>query len=378
VYAILAACDGSRPGLLGDFATAISSPAQPSLDAAAPSDPQVDAGAAPTPAAPVAMPSVPDAGSAPPAPATQPNTAPPAPMTTQTPQPTTPPATAPPRKPDYVAVATETVDVLPVGIEQYVCTQTDLTLAEDTWVTAIEVVPQHADYAFRASVNVGPGGACDALGITQQNVFDSFPSSPRLELRDGDALLFPADSHLQVQIHHSGLSAKAPSTDTKRTEVRLWTLPQGERPKYRVMRQNYHALNITIPIGAMDQAVTTSAELDQKYTVPGAEIIGVTPMMNYLGQSVSARVTATDGTDSPILDLDDWSIDSRKEYLLDPSRYIPISSGATHSQTCVYSNRPEDQAIDVDGWHMTPQLTTFGEDARNENCRMNVMYRVPL
>jgi len=297
--------------------------------------------------------------------------APPAPSTT-------PPANVPPRNPDYVAVATETVGELPVGIEQYICTKTDLTIAEDTWVTAIEVVPQHADYTFRATVNIGPDESCDALGFVQQNLFDSFPSSHRLELREGDALLIPADSHLQVQIHHSGLSAKTPSTDTKLTEVRLWTLPKGERPKYRVMRQNYHALNINIPIGAVDQAVTTSTELDQKYTVQGAEIVGITPMMHYLGQSLSVRVTAADGTDSQIFDLDDWSLDARKEYLLDPSSYIPVSSGATHSQTCVYSNRPDDQAIDANGRRMTPQRTTFGEDARNEQCRMNVMYRVPL
>lgn len=369
---IFAACDGSRPGLLGDFTTAISSPAQPTLDAAAPSEPQVDAGAAPTPAAPVAMPSMPAAGSAPPARTT---TAPPAPSITQ---PTTPPATVPPRNPDYVAIATETVEELPVGIEQYICTQTDLTIAEDTWVTAIEVVPQHPDYVFRATVNVGPDGACDALGIIQHNVFDWFPSNHRLELQKEHALSFPAGSHIQVQIHHSGLSAKAPSTDTQRTEVRLWTLPKGERPKYEVMRQNYHALNITVPIGAMDQAVTTRMDLDEKYIVQGAEIIGITPMMHYLGQRLTAIAISADGTASEVLDLTDWSLDARKEYLLDPSSYIPIARGARHEHLCIYSNRPEDQARDADGRPMTPQLTTFGEDARNEQCRVSLMYRLPL
>lgn len=231
---LAAACDGSRPGLLGDYATAISALPEPTPDAATPADPPVDAGAAPTPAAPLAMPSVPAAGSAPPAPTAQtpPTTTPALPSTTPTAPSITSPATQPTlRAPDYVAVATETVGVLPVGIEQYICTLTDLTIPEDTWVTAVEVVPQHPDYTFRGTVSVGPGGGCDGLGIRLHNVFDYFPSSHRLELREGDALLFPAGALIQVQFHHSGLTAKAPSTDTKRSEVRLWTLPKCERPK---------------------------------------------------------------------------------------------------------------------------------------------------
>lgn len=255
---------------------------------------------------------------------------------------------------------------------------TDLTMDEDTWVTAIEVVPQHADYTFRATVNVGEDEGCDALGFVQHNVFDYFPSSHHLALPEGHALSFPAGSHIQLQLHLSGLVATAPSTDMHRTEVRLWTLPKGDLPEYQVMRQNYHALNIMIPVGAVDTTISMTGDVDAKYTMQGTEIIGVTPIMNYLGQRVTVQSVAADGTESEVLDLTDWSLDSRKEYLLDVSNYIPIASGARHKHSCTYSNRPEDQVIDADGRPMTPQLTVFGEDARSEQCRMSVMYRVPL
>lgn len=144
------------------------------------------------------------------------------------------------------------------------------------------------------------------------------------------------------------------------------------------MRKTYHALNITIPVGAVDEQFTTTADVEPMYTLQGAEIIGITPIMHYLGQSMTAHVIAADGTISQVIDLTGWSIDSRKEYLLDPTSYISIASGARHRQSCTYSNRPEDQALDADGRPMTPQLTTFGEDARNEHCRTSVMYRFPL
>ena len=371
----LAACDGSHPGLLGEDVSAISSLRMASAGAAIIAAPQLDAGMSVSmqdAGAPAAMPAVPVAGSsAPPPPAT-------APMTSTRPTTSAQTAATPAmRKPDLVAVATQATGTLPVQTENFTCLTTDLALAEDTWVTAIEVAPQHPEYTFRASVSLG--ASCDALGITVSNVFDYFPSDHRLDLRDGDALLFAAGSQLNVQVHYSGIFAKAPSTDTQLTEVRLWTLPKGERPKYQVVRQNVHAFNISIPVGAVGQKVSTSADVDAEITQHvGAEIIGITPIIHFLGQGMTSGVVAKDGTESTILGLQNWSVDSRKVYWLDPADYIPLSSGAVHNQSCVYSNRPEDQALDADGNPKTPQLTTFGEDARSEQCHMHVLYRYPL
>jgi len=300
-------------------------------------------------------PSVPNAGNAAPAPPTQPT-----------------------RKADLVAVATEPVDELPVGIEQRVCTLTDLTVDEDTWVTAIEVVPQHSDYTFRASVSFSDSQGCDDLGILGEVVFDYYSSNQRLELKPGHALLLPARSYVNVHFHHSGLTATAPSTDTKLTEVRLWTLPKGERPTYRVAREIYHNLNITVPVDAVDEAASMRAEISADFIKPGAEIIGISPELHFLGQRVTAGVIAADGTETEYFDLQDWTIDARKDYLFDPGSYIPIQRATIHKQTCFYSNRAMDQPRDARGMPMTPQLTTFGEHARNEHCRMNVIYRYPI
>jgi hypothetical protein len=367
-----AACADARPGLLGEFVTVIDPKPTAAGDAGAPADPQdagaplLDAGAS----EPVAMPSAQDAGSSSPPPSMTPATPPMQPAM---------PATQPTMTSDYVAVATQTIGTLPIETEQFNCLTTDLTFDEDTWVTAIEVVPQHLDFTFRATVSFADNNSCDALGITGHNVFDYFPSNHRLELPDGAAIRLPASHRINVQLHYSGVIANGPSSDTQPTKIHLWTLPKGERPLHEIVRDTIHAFNIDIAAEAVGREIsTTSAEFAAELTQPGAEIIGITPILHYLGEGVTSMLVAPDGSESTILDLQTWTIDSRKEYWLDPSRYIPVPPGSRTKQTCIYSNRLQDQPLDHSGVPYEPQQTTFGEDARHEQCRMNLVVRYPL
>lgn len=370
---MLVGCDGSRPGLLGEYISNNSSTQAQPVDAGRPMLPLAAAGTlAADSGGPTSMPSAPTA-STPSAPA------PSAPSTTSsTPPAVMQPVTVPIRNPDYVAVAQEPVGPLDIEVDEYHCATTDLRLDEETWMTALEVVPQHVDYAFRATVSVSNDQACDALGLTSHVIFDYYPNHTRLELNEGDALRLSAGSYLNVQLHYSGVIARAPSTDSQPTEVRLWTLPKGERPKYEVVRATYHALNISIPVDAVDHEVSTAANIEAKYTPPGTEIIGIGAAAHFLGQRVTATLTAPDGSETSVIDVADWSIDARKDYLLDPSEYIPVPRGSTHRHSCFYSNRAEDQPLDRNGEPVVPQLTTFGEDARMEQCRVNVMFRHPI
>lgn len=358
----IAACDDGHPGLLGEYVAAIGAKHKAAMeaDAGAPTEEEPADAAAPRTATDPVPP-------APTTPTTPPNTPPPT-------QPTTPPSTQPARAPDLIAMG-DRPDPVSAGVEAYYCVATDLVLTEDTWVTAIEVSPQYADYAQRAVVTVSRQGVCDALGISAEVVFTYRPNSHRLELPVGDALLFPARSRMAVQVHVDTKLVTDVSTDTTRTEVRMWTLPKGERPERRVVRPTFHAFNISIPVDAVDVEVATSAAID---TRPGAEIIGFAPELHYLGQRMQADIVAADGTSTTLFDFPDWSVDKRKLYLLSPDKYISVESGASLEHSCVYSNRLEDQMLDASGKPLEPQLTTFGEDTRQEMCAVTVYLRYPL
>jgi hypothetical protein len=64
-------------------------------------------------------------------------------------------------EPDVIIKATRPFQ-LTGGIEDYFCLRTDASFAEDTFVTAMDMVPEHDEYVHHAIINVG--ATCSALG----------------------------------------------------------------------------------------------------------------------------------------------------------------------------------------------------------------------
>jgi hypothetical protein len=260
------------------------------------------------------------------------------------------------------------------GREWYECVPMQ-TLSEDTWVTAIQVVPDKDEYVHHAIVNVG-GGQCSALGILADNVYSFRPGSQRLVFEEGDAMLIPARSTIAVQFHYNTRFAAAASSD--QSELHLWTLPAGQMPQRVVKRMPNHDMAISIPVGAVDQREGEPATISSEYARAGAEIIGISPHMHYLGQTFHETLDKRDGTEVCLVDIPDWNQDWQLDYFYNPADYIPVSSGDVVRQTCTFSNRPEDQGRDPEGNLFTPVYTTYGEDTRQEMCLGYIWFRHPL
>jgi hypothetical protein len=272
-------------------------------------------------------------------------------------------------------VVTPTAYQLTANFEGYVCSQTDANLTEDVWIRAMDVKPEHKQYVHHAIVNVG-GGTCDALGISAENIYSYRPGSRTVTFQEGDALLVKAGQRIAIQFHYNTRGAKpASSYPTDSSPLRLWTLPKGQMPQRQIHRQPVHAFNISIPVGAENQSVRTSAGLEAG---PPAEIIGISPHMHLLGQTFKQTLSGGGADNTCLVQVDDWKEGWQIDYLFKPSAYIKAANGMTISQECVYSNRPEDQGIGPDGKPYTPQLTSFGEDTRNEMCLGYVWYRQPI
>lgn len=264
---------------------------------------------------------------------------------------------------------------LTANYEGYICSQTDANLTEDVWVRALDVKPQNGEYVHHAIVNVG-GGSCDALGVSAENIYSYRPGSRTVVFQEGDALLIRAGQRIAIQFHYNTRGAKpASSYPTDASPLRLWTLPKGEKPMRQIHRQPVHAFNISIPVGAKDQSVRTSASIEARSP---AEIIGISPHMHLLGQRFKSTLNGGGQSNTCLVEIPDWEEGWQIDYLFKPSEYIKAAAGMSVAQECVYSNGPEDQGIGPDGKPYTPQLTTFGEDTRNEMCLGYIWYRQPL
>jgi hypothetical protein len=264
------------------------------------------------------------------------------------------------------------------GREYYACEQVDTDITEDTWVYAMDIVPENGEYVHHAIVSVG-GGSCSALGTTAENIYSYRPGSRTLIFEEGDALLLPAGSVIAIQFHYNTMFAPfGASLPTDSSAFRLWTLPAGQKPERKIVRMPHHDLFINIPVGAVDQEEGGAQSIAREYTQPGAEIIGISPHMHYLGQTFKETLEQADGTSVCLVDIPDWDQNWQLDYFYEPADYIPISYGARVIQECVYSNRAEDQGRDPEGNLFTPQYTTFGEDTRQEMCLGYIWFRYPL
>jgi hypothetical protein len=248
-------------------------------------------------------------------------------------------------------------------------------LTEDVWVRALDMKPEHAEYVHHAIVNIGNGG-CDALGVSAENLYSYRPGSRTIVFEEGDAMKLPAGQRIAIQFHYNTRGAPtAMSYPTDASPLRLWTLPKGQKPVRQIHRQPVHALNIAIPVGAVDQLVTASQATQAG---AGAEIIGISPHMHYLGHRFQQTLSGGGASNTCLVHVPDWDQAWKIDYLYKPSAYIKVMPGMTIRQECTYNNRPEDQGIGPDGKPYTPQYTTFGEDTRNEMCLGYVWYREPL
>jgi hypothetical protein len=280
-------------------------------------------------------------------------------------------------EPDMI-IKPATPHQLSAGREYYACEQVDTDITEDTWVTAMDVMPENDEYVHHAIVSVGRG-SCSALGTTAENIYSYRPGSRTLVFEEGDALLIPAGSVIAIQYHYNTRFAPfGMSLPTDSSAFRIWKLPSGQKPERAIVRMPHHDLFINIPVNAVDQQEGGSTSIGTEYAKPGAEIIGISPHMHYLGQSFRETLHKADGTDVCLVDIPNWDQDWQLDYFFEPADYIPIARGSSLTQECVFSNRAEDQGTDPDGNKFSPQYTTFGEDTRQEMCLGYIWFRYPL
>ncbi len=277
------------------------------------------------------------------------------------------------KEPDMLIKARTPFQLTP-GVEDYFCLATDARFETDTWVYAMDMVPQNPEFVHHAIVNIG--GTCSALGVLAENIYSYRPGSRTMVFEEGDAMLFPAGSQIYIQFHYNTKHAtRGSSLPTDQSPLRLWTLPAGQKPQRKVARMPHHDMSISIPVNAVNQKEGGTQSIGREFV--GSEIIGISPHMHYLGQQFKETLRSG-GEEVCLVDIPDWDQAWQLDYFYNPEDYIKVASGASVSQTCIFSNRPEDQGTDPAGKKFTPIYTGYGEDTRQEMCLGYIWFRTPI
>lgn len=288
--------------------------------------------------------------------------------------------------------------------DEYRCFVLEGTFEQDTFVTAMDIIPGVREQVHHVQIHRIPGSSIASaksmdsgapglgyqcfggVGVSgAENMFSWRPGSTAIVFDEGDAGFIEAGSGVVIQVHYNNQFipiGEMPKPDL--TKIALWTLPAGELPERIVTRAGTVA-GINIPAGDPDVMTESSTAMSTVSTVGEGflgiggtyvqgEIIGMTPHMHNLGTRLSSQIIRADGTTDCMVDVPNWSFEWQLDYLFGtPVSYGP---GDTLTVRCEYDNSPENQAV-INGQQVTPRNVTWGEGSLDEMCLNYVWVRYP-
>jgi hypothetical protein len=283
----------------------------------------------------------------------------------------------------------------PVNADDYHCFLTSHTFEQDTYLTAIDIVPdqraevhhvqvhritaqQLAQLQSTDSASPASGYPCNSGLVLSQNMFSWRPGGDRVTFDKGDAAYIQAGSSIMLQVHYNTvfLPAEQPPTPDQ-TKVSLWTLPAGQLPDRVIYRTGVTA-GVNVPPNN-DHVVSTASQRMSALAavgptgafVPG-EIIGMTPHAHQIASVMTSDITQG-GQKTCLINVPKWDFNWQLDYLF--PKGVTYSANDTVTATCVYDNSAQHQPT-VDGVMQQPRLVTFGEGSLDEMCLHYVWLRM--
>jgi hypothetical protein len=251
----------------------------------------------------------------------------------------------------------------PANADRYTCGKIAYTFEEDTYLRALEVIPDQRTIVHHVQVHRVESSAC-TIG---DNIYSWRPGGRRLTFSEGDAALIPRGSSFALQMHYNTIG-KTPAPD--KTKLALWELPPGEKPERVVTRV---AVFAAVPI--IFPGAVTSAGTSQNVGSTGVEIIGVSPHAHMIAKHLTATLEHTFGEPVCLTDVPNWSFEWQLDYLFDEP--VPLAFGDTVKADCEYDNTPEHQPT-IDGVKRQQPITVVqGEGSSDEMCLHYVWLRRP-
>lgn len=245
----------------------------------------------------------------------------------------------------------------------------------DTWVLATDLRPVgnlevvHHSNAFLDLQGLPPSGVPGPTAI----IGSYAPGYEALVMPPESALFVPAGAGVKLFVHYSTIGVTDGGVPAGRIELRLWTLPAGQRPRYQAFMDAISQSDLLVP--ALAPRVEVKGERELRY--PGSLIAGVFPHMHLLGTAFESNVLHADGGVSCLVDMPNYDFLHQSLILFTPEARLPALDGDLHRMTCVYDNSAEHQPL-VGGVPKTSVDVIWGDASTDEMCTDGLLRIVPL
>lgn len=211
------------------------------------------------------------------------------------------------------------------------------------------------------SVANGDGSIGIPLNQTQW-VAGWAPGNTARFLPEGCAFKIPQGTHLVLQVHYHKNGAKV--KDQSKIALYLTDAAKVENvvSTHAVL---YPFLNLKP--GVADQKITTATTLPNE-----VKIIGLMPHMHMLGRQIGLTAELPDGTEKPLIKIEDWDFNWQETYsFVEPPTFpkgTKIRLRATFDNTEDNPRQPSHP----------PRLVRWGEATTDEMCIGFFQYLVPM
>jgi len=236
--------------------------------------------------------------------------------------------------PDLVLEMPEPFEIPAAGGDVYRCFVLPTGLAEDRWLTAIEVKPGnpkvvHHTFAYvdvrglgrsRDEADDGPGYMCFS-GFSGDSIFGALggwtPGNEPHFYGEGVGQNLPKGSDVVLQVHYHSVG----KVERDRTRLGLHFARKPVKKALQWVSACADPAEFALP--ADDPDVRWKAELKIPMDV---DLHAMTPHMHLLGRSMQARVETPDGRSRPLIRIDDWDFNRQDTYFLREPLRIPEGS----------------------------------------------------
>ena len=243
-------------------------------------------------------------------------------------------------------------------------------LAQDMYVTALEVVPGNASIVhhvlvYQDTTNVpatkdasDPGPGYTDAGGTGSNASVLLngwaPGATPYYTPVGTGFRLPAHTNIVVQVHYPNGSQG--QSDSTRINFTLTPIAQRNISVQPILNYISDMTNGPINIPA-----NTTKTYYEKYTLPATvTVLGVFPHMHLVGKSIKSWAIPTAGDTVPLINIPNWNFHWQGTYVFPNALRIP--SGTSLQASAYYDNT----ANNPNNPNTPPQTVTAGEATTNE------------
>lgn len=270
-------------------------------------------------------------------------------------------------EPDLILAPDEPYEVEAVGPDEYRCFVIPVSLEQDAYVRAIEILPEAREVVHHVSVYVDETGRAAALQDADPKPgYESFggigfaatsslggwaPGNTPLVLPDDVGRRLPANCHIVIQVHYH----KSGRREFDRSQLGIYL---HERPVDKLLVEEIVSSRLLfIPAGAKRHRVTGAITIGED-----SHILAILPHMHLLGTEIKVTAAYPDGTVLPLVWIDDWEFNWQETYVY--REPLPLPRGTRIDLEAWYDN----SADNPKNPNNPPKFVRWGEESTDEMC----------